>query len=139
MLVAEKEGIRKACVEWASMKENVIQWITKSVKQRLSRRSTEASEEETVGSTTDRNVNENSSGISCIVSGCLNIFVLHKFLNKRGVFQEIQRIFTLRPVKQMALLKSTSTTASSMTMSRSRSTFLLFTCMFRYLWSILTI
>uniref|UniRef100_A0A1I7V747 Condensin complex subunit 1 n=1 Tax=Loa loa TaxID=7209 RepID=A0A1I7V747_LOALO len=58
----EKEGIRKACIEWASMKENLIQWITKSVKQRLSRRNVEASEEESVGNIIDQNGNENAAG-----------------------------------------------------------------------------
>ncbi|CAG9535249.1 unnamed protein product [Cercopithifilaria johnstoni] len=56
----EKEGIRKACVEWASMKENLIQWITKAVKQRLSKRNADASEEESVGNTIDQNGNENA-------------------------------------------------------------------------------
>ncbi|KAM3728334.1 Condensin-1 complex subunit [Dirofilaria immitis] len=58
----EKEGIRKACVEWASMKENLIQWITKAVKQKLSKRDAEASEEESVDNAADRNRNENIAG-----------------------------------------------------------------------------
>ncbi|KAK6112629.1 non-SMC mitotic condensation complex subunit 1 family protein [Brugia pahangi] len=58
----EKEGIRKACIEWASMKENLIQWITSSVKQRLSKQSAEASEEESVGGAIDQNGNENAAG-----------------------------------------------------------------------------
>ncbi|VDM21808.1 unnamed protein product [Wuchereria bancrofti] len=58
----EKEGIRKACIEWASMKENLIQWITSSVKQRLSKRSVEASEEESVGGAIDQNGDENAAG-----------------------------------------------------------------------------
>ncbi|VDK71493.1 unnamed protein product [Onchocerca ochengi] len=58
----EKEGIRKAYVEWASMKENVIHWITKAVKQRLSKRNAEASEEESVDNATDENGNENAAG-----------------------------------------------------------------------------
>lgn len=45
------------------MKENLIQWITKSVKQRLNKRSAEASEEESVGSANDQNGNENAGGI----------------------------------------------------------------------------
>lgn len=65
VLLAEKEGIRKAYVEWASMKENVIHWITKAVKQRLSKRNAEASEEESVDNATDQNGNENAAGIFC--------------------------------------------------------------------------
>uniref|UniRef100_A0A158Q7F5 Condensin complex subunit 1 n=1 Tax=Elaeophora elaphi TaxID=1147741 RepID=A0A158Q7F5_9BILA len=57
----EKEGIRKACVEWASMKENLIQWITKAVKQRLSKLSIDASEEESMGNTVNQNGNENAA------------------------------------------------------------------------------
>ncbi|VDK72873.1 unnamed protein product [Litomosoides sigmodontis] len=55
----EKEGIRKACVEWASMKENLIQWITKTVRQRLSKRNVDASEEESVDAV-DQNGNEDA-------------------------------------------------------------------------------
>ncbi|VBB25793.1 unnamed protein product [Acanthocheilonema viteae] len=65
----EKEGIRKACVEWASMKENLIQWITKAVKQRLSKRNADASEEESVDSTVDQNGNENAGDTENIYAG----------------------------------------------------------------------
>lgn len=44
------------------MKENLIQWITSSVKQRLSKQSAEASEEESVGGAIDQNGNENAAG-----------------------------------------------------------------------------
>lgn len=48
------------------MKENLIQWITKTVKQRLSKQSADASEEESVGKTVSQNGNEDA-GIFCIM------------------------------------------------------------------------
>ncbi|VDN02322.1 unnamed protein product [Thelazia callipaeda] len=76
----EKEGIKKACVEWASMKENLNRWIGKYVKQRLKNKQTvDVTEKVIENSAVDHNENENATSLYCyeIMFGiflCTNFF-----------------------------------------------------------------